>query len=105
MPSLKMLVVAYGTGTKARTENFLESVLIPEFRNFLTVQKFLRDYEVLVSDHQEYLHWRKASSGLPLRPVTGGCDSKGQESRNTETKVSSFTTLSDRYGSRIPERL
>ena len=54
LPSSKMLIVAYGTGTK-----------------------FLQDYEVLVSDHPEYLHWRKASSGLPLRPVTGGCDSKG----------------------------
>ena len=50
----------------------------PIICNFFSfVQKFLRDYEVLVSDHQEYLHWRKASSGLPLRPVTGGCDSKG----------------------------
>jgi len=56
VPSMNMLIVAYGTGTK-----------------------LLRDYEVLVSDHQEYLHWRKASSVLPLRPVTGGCDSKGYE--------------------------
>ena len=29
MPSLKMLVVAYGTGTKERTEKFEEKFLIP----------------------------------------------------------------------------
>merc|ERR1712235_7586 len=66
LPSIKMLVVAYGTGTK-----------------------FLQDYEVLVSDHQEYLHWRKASSGLPLRPVTGGCDSKGEEITDLSSDFSS----------------
>ena len=60
----------------------------PIICNFYSIQKFLRDYEVLVSDHQEYLHWRKASSGLPLRPVTGGCDSKGQGSLDTVMKVS-----------------
>ena len=34
----------------------------------------LKVYEVLVSDHPEYLKWRKASYRMPLRPVTGGYD-------------------------------
>lgn len=59
VPSRMELIVPYGTGTKTISE-----------------------FEVLVSDFPSHLKWvsKQEADCIPLRPVTGGCDSGFYES-------------------------
>ena len=70
LPSQNMLIIGYGCRSH-----------------------MIKEYEVLVSDHPEYLNWRKASFGMPLRPVTCGYDGKGTKDYQQPLRIQNSDLL------------